>query len=239
MGSESTTGPEPSTLNSRLPIFEVYRDIRREIQSGSKPGILLQWVDQFNAAGLANGEGYDYLDELIIGVLQFEEPGAGVVSLGAEMVFYQPTPARHIFDLIRRTALTERDVLVDLGSGLGHVPLLASICTGARGVGIELESAYIDCARQSAQGLNLNNVTFLQQDARTADLSVGTVFYLYTPFIGTILRAVLDGLRREASTRQIRICTFGPCTPTIAEEQWLESKGALDTHRIAVFSSRN
>jgi len=232
-------------LNAQLEAanFELYRAIRREIQRGAGPDILLQWVHKsgrgYDAVGLAHGEGYDYLDELIIGVLQFEEPGAGVVPLGAEMVFYQPTPARHIFDLIGRTALTERDVLVDLGSGLGHVPLLASICTSARSIGIELESAYIDCARQSAQGLNLKNVTFMQQDARTADLSVGTVFYLYTPFIGTILRAVLDSLRREAASRQIRICTFGPCTPTIAEEQWLEAMGALDANRIAVFCSRN
>jgi len=216
---------------------ELYRTIRREIQRGGKPDILLRWMRESGCD--APGEGYDYLDELILGVLQFEEPGAGVVPLGAEMVFYQPTPARHIFDLFARTALDERDVLVDLGSGLGHVPLLASICTGARSIGIELESAYIDCARRSAQGLNLNNVTFLQQDARTADLSAGTVFYLYTPFTGSILRTVLDSLRRQAASRQIRICTFGPCTPTIAEEQWLETMGALDANRIAVFHSRD
>jgi hypothetical protein len=214
--------------------FELYKAIRGEIQRGAGGHVLLQWVH----GGLAQGEGYDYLDELIIGVLQFEEPG-GVVPLGADMVFYQPTPARHIFDLIRRVALTERDVLVDLGCGLGHVPLLASICTNARSVGIELEPAYIDCARQSGEGLNLNNVTFLQQDARAADLSVGTVFYLYTPFTGAILRAVLDSLRREAARRQIRVCTFGPCTPTVGEERWLEGTGVLYEDRIAVFCSRN
>jgi hypothetical protein len=80
-------------------------------------------------------------------------------------------------------------------------------------------------------------VTFVRQDARTTDLSVGTVFYLYTPFIGSILRTVLDSLRQQAASRQIRICTFGPCTPTIAEEQWLEATGALDVNRIAVFRS--
>jgi hypothetical protein len=216
---------------------ELFRAIRREIQLGGKPDILLHWVREAGSGDDAQREGYDFLDELILGVLQFEEPGAGVVPLGAEMVFYQPTPARHIFDLFGRTALTERDVLVDLGSGLGHVPLLASICTSARSIGIELESAYIDCARRSAQGLNLNNVTFVRQDARTTDLSVGTVFYLYTPFIGSILRTVLDSLRQQAASRQIRICTFGPCTPTIAEEQWLEATGALDVNRIAVFRS--
>jgi len=211
--------------------LELYRAIRREIRTGAQPQILRQAVQ---SVGLAQGEAYDYLDELLIGVLQFEDPAA-VAPLPPEMVPYQPTPARHIFDLLARTALTEHDVLVDLGSGLGHVPLLASICTPARSIGIELDPAYIECARHSAQDLNLHNVTFLEQDARTADLSLGTVFYLYTPFTGAILRTVLDALSREASRRQFRICTFGPCTPIIAQENWLEPPGTLATDQIAVF----
>jgi hypothetical protein len=139
--------------------------------------------------------------------------------------------------MIGRTALTARDVLVDLGSGLGHVPLLASICTEASSIGIELEAAYVNCARTSAQALNVKNVTFIEQDARLADLSAGTVFYLYTPFIGTILRDVLDSLRREASGREIRVCALGPCMHTIAQERWLKVAGPLETDRIAVFCS--
>jgi hypothetical protein len=224
-------------LSARLEMVnsELYRRIRSEIRKGSGPDILRRWASD---AETTQGEGYDYLDELIVGVLQFEEPGAGMVPLDAEMVFYQPTPARHIFDMIARTALTERDVLVDLGSGLGHVALLAAISTNARCIGIDLEPAYIDCARQSAQGLNLNNVRFLLRDARKADLSAGTVFYLYTPFVGTILRDVLDSLRQEAGRRQIRVCTFGPCTLTVGEERWLEAEGELAKDRIAVFYSR-
>jgi predicted RNA methylase len=137
---------------------------------------------------------------LISGVLRFEEPYAEVVRLASGMVSYQPTPARHIFDLIGRTALTERDFLIDLGSGLGHVTLMASICTSANCTGIELEPSYVDCARRSARSLNLNNVKFIRGDARAADLSDGTVFYLYTPFIGAILRDVLNSLRQEAAS---------------------------------------
>jgi hypothetical protein len=224
--------------------FELYQAIRRDVQRGAGPDRLLQWVPNKtslsrDAVGPPSGQGYDYLDELVSGVLQFEKPEAVGIELSAEMVGYQPTPARHIFDLIARTALAEGDALVDLGSGLGHVALLASICTGASSIGIELEAAYVDCARQSTQTLNLNNVMFIQQDARAADLSSGTVFYLYTPFVGTILRAVLDSLRKEAAGREIRVCTFGPCTPTIAEERWLEALGELETDRIAVFCSRH
>jgi hypothetical protein len=220
--------------------FRLYDGIRRDIHRGAGGARLREWIPEGSgAANLVNSRGYDYLDELVSGVLQFEEPLAEVFRLESEMVAYQPTPARHIFDLIGRTALTERDFLIDLGSGLGHVTLMTSICTSARCTGIELEPSYVDSARKSARSLNLNNVRFIQGDARAVDLSDGTVFYLYTPFIGAILRDVLNLLRQEAVRREIRICTFGPCTRVVAEEQWLSVVGAQETDRIVIFRSRN
>jgi len=222
---------------------QLYEAIRCEIQHGGQLDSLLQWVHSLReideGSGPAIGMGYDYLDELVGGVLQLEEPDDGHVHSEPEMVFYQPTPARHIFSLIRQTALTATDVLVDLGSGLGHVPLLVSICTCACSIGVELEAAYVERARQCAHKLNLDRVSFIQQDARAADLSSGTVFYLYTPFTGSILGRMLELLRREATTRRIRICTYGPCTSVVAEEPWLEATAAPETDRIAIFCSRD
>jgi hypothetical protein len=218
----------------------LYKSIRRDIQRGAGRASLFEWVpDGDDAANLMNSRGYDYLDEWMSGVLQFEEPSAEVVQLQSEMVAYQPTPARHIFDLIGRTALTERDYLIDLGSGLGHVTLMASICTSVNCTGIELEPSYVDCGRKSVQSLNLNSVRFIQGDARAADLSHGTVFYMYTPFSGAILRDVLNSLRQEAVKREIRVCTFGPCTQVVAEEQWLSAIGKLETDRVAIFRSHD
>jgi hypothetical protein len=235
---------------------ELYETIRCEIRRGIRPDTLLRWVNASRLhaspeieevpgtpSGMHYDYGYDYLDELISGVFQFEEPKDGFIERDSDMVFYQPTPARHIFYMIALTALTASDVLVDLGSGLGHVPLLVSMCTGASSVGIEVEATYVERARQCAQRLNLNRVAFIQQDVRAADLSGvlswGTVFYLYTPFTGSTLRGVLDLLRREAATRRIRICTYGPCTSVIAEEPWLAATGVPATDRIAVLSSRD
>jgi hypothetical protein len=243
--TEATLYRQAKALHAELEAtnLKFYDTIREEIRRRADPNELLQWTVESgkveDAIRLAPSESYDYLDELVSGVLRFVKPGARIAQLPAEMVPYQPTPARHIFDLIARTHLTERDVLIDLGSGLGHVPLLASICTTARTVGIEVEAAYVHCARHSAYELNLNNVTFIQQDAREVDLSSGTVFYLYTPFLGTILRAVLDLLRRQAVNREIRVCTFGSCTPTVGEERWLEPVETLEAGRIAVFRSCN
>ena len=114
---------------------------------------------------------------------------------------------------------------------------MASICTGANCTGIELEPSYVDCALKSARSLKLNNVAFIQRDVRAADLSGGTVFYLYTPFTGSILRDVLNSLRGEAARREIRICTLGPCTRVVAEQPWLSVTGALEAERIAIFRS--
>ncbi|GAB2549897.1 hypothetical protein [Rhodanobacter koreensis] len=232
------------TIQARLDAVnrELYLCIRSEIQRGAGQDRLRAWShvsghDEYDA-DREGGDRYDHLDELVSGILQFDQPDDMAVEVVPEMVFYQPTPARVAFDLIERVGLTGRDVLVDLGSGLGHVPLLAAICTEAGCVGIELESAYVDCARRSARALNLARVTFVRQDAREADLSNGTVFYLYTPFTGTILRAVLDSLRREATSREIRVCAFGPCMSIVAAESWLQAVEPPDACRAAIFRSR-
>lgn len=231
-------------LHARLEAVNrrLYDEIREAIRRGAGRDVLLRWarmLAQADAAhGDVSGDSYDALDELVSGVLRLDPPDAEVAAPPDGMVFYQPTPARHVFALIARAALTGRDVLVDLGAGLGHVPLLAAICTGARGIGIEREAAYVASARRCAEALNLANVAFIEQDARDADLTEGTVFYLYTPFSGAILRSVLDALRREADRRALRVCTFGPCTPVVAEEPWLAADGATRTDTLALFRSR-
>ncbi len=231
---------EAQAIATRLEAVNLalYNAIRREIQSGIQPDIFLDHIRKQPAnqeSGPADGLGYNYLDDLLAGVFQCTDPTPHLIHSDPEMVPYQPTPARHLFDMLRLTALTPSDVLVDLGSGLGHVPMLAAICTPARAIGIELEPAYIERARQSAQSLNLARISFLHQDARYADFFAGTVFYLHTPFTGSILRHVLDRLRREATIRPVRVCTYGPCTALIAQEPWLQSTTPPQSNRIALF----
>ncbi len=83
--------------------------------------------------------------------------------------------------------------------------------------------------------LRLNRVTFIEQNASDADLSTGTVFYLYTPFIGDTLRTVLKKLQREGSRRAITVCSLGPCTLTLAEERWLRANALPDPNQITIF----
>lgn len=210
----------------------LYRSVRDAIRRGDGADTLRAWTESLR--GVEDADGYDALDALVGGVLDFQEPDA-VPELEADMVFYQPTPARHIFDFIARAQISERDVVMDLGAGLGHVTLLTAICTGARCIGVELQPAYVESARACASALRVRHACFVAQDVRQADLSAGTVFYLYTPFTGAMLRSVLDLLRQQAMDRAIRVCTLGPCTAAVAKESWLEAMDIVDAARPVVF----
>jgi len=222
----------------------LYAAIRNQIRSGDARSALLPWIERCaelpdrEPAGLR----YDGLDELIAGVLQLHEPDrtpdSAALHRTPEMVFYQPTPVRHILEMLRLCALSAADVLIDLGSGLGHVPILASLLTGARCIGIEIEPAYVAAAQDCARRLSLRRVAFKQQDALEADLSTGTVFFLYTPFTGSILDTVLRRLRHESARRPIRICTFGPCTLALAQQPWLTPHAAPANDRMILFQAR-
>lgn len=233
-------GDEPGrrgrALRTRLEAAdaELFRTLREQIRRGMGAQALAPWSMDV-ADRCAGGDAYDHLDVLVSGVLAFGEPEPERSPLEPEMVFYQPTPARHVFDLVVRASISAQDVLFDLGSGLGHVPMLVSILSGARTVGIEWEPAYVACAERAARALHLDAVRFRAADARTADLSGGTVFYLYTPFRGAIMRDVLDALHAQAATRPIRVCTYGPCTEVVASQSWLHPEGPVVPDRVAIF----
>jgi Histone methylation protein DOT1 len=221
---------------------EQYQFVRSDIVRRGRPRALLQWLQNLANDNKSKrplpGLGFDCRDELVSGVLQLREPSEPNLQRSPEMVPYQPTPVRHILRLIEATALAEDDIFVDLGSGLGHVPLLVSMVTGAQSVGIEVLAAYVASARECAQSLHLSRVRFIPQDAREADLSSGTVFYLYSPFNGSILTEVLSALRMESTRRSIKICSLGPCTRTVANETWLKASALPDAGRITVFDSQ-
>lgn len=201
----------------------VYGSIRSQIRKGSSEKGLVEWLKRcgMRKGTVPSGLGYDHLDELVSGVLALEEPAGAAASREPGMVFYQPTPVRHILRMIRVSRIAPEDVLLDLGSGLGHVPLLTSMLTGARAIGVEVEQRYVAAARACARTLRLRGVRFIHEDARKVDLRVGTVYFLYTPFTGAMLECVVRRLRRESDRRAIRVCTFGPCTLDFAKEAWL------------------
>lgn len=206
----------------------LFQRLRADIRTGRYPGTALKELIDVYVGRDPSGRrrqdepGYDSLDLFINGLLLSRAVPGETKTREPEMVYYQQTPARIIFELVEQAQFTEEDVFYDVGSGLGQVPILVNLLSGAAAKGIEFEPAYSDYARLSAADLNLSRVTFIQADARTADYSDGTIFFMYTPFEGSMLQEVLAKLRGEAHRRRIRLFTYGPCTPQVARQSWLK-----------------
>jgi SAM-dependent methyltransferase len=168
--------------------------------------------------------GYDNLDIFLNGLLTNQPLPVETIERDPEMVFYQKTPGRIVLELIRRADLTRQDVFFDLGSGLGQVATLVKLLTPAVSKGVEIDAAFCFYAKTCADELNVQGIEFINQDARMANYSMGTVFFMYTPFEGQMLRDILQMLHVEAKSRRIRIFTYGPCTPEVAKQEWLTSR---------------
>jgi hypothetical protein len=212
------------------------------------------WLGKYSAKGFSNlvheyvdfdldnsryqEEGYDNLDIFINGLLSIKAIPEQTKDLQPEMVFYQKTPARVVFELVGKAQFTKDDVFVDLGSGLGQVAMLVNLLTGITCKGIEFEPAFCDYARACSKSLNLSNVSFIDIDARKADYSKGTVFFMYTPFSGEMLQDVLELLRKESRQRNICIITYGPCTSEVASQNWLTATTPANSiYKPAFFNS--
>jgi len=184
-------------------------------------------------------EGYDNLDIFINGLFPVRVAPEQTKYLESEMVFYQKTPARIIFEFVEKVRFVQEDVFFDLGSGLGQVAIVVNLLTGAKTIGVEFEPAFCDYAKDCADAFNLSGVTFINVDARKADYSEGTIFFMYTPFRGEMLQEVLAILKKESLSRKIKIITYGPCTADVALQSWLDIAGPWDgnIYKLAVFNS--
>lgn len=155
------------------------------------------------------------------------------------MIRYEATPARIILELVDQLHFTPQDTFVDLGSGLGLAVILVNLLTGRPSIGIEYDPVYCAYAQTRAAELGLTEVTFINGDARQADFSQGSIFYLFTPFINEVFEAVLDRLRQLGKRRPIYICSYGTCTIELNKLPWLQIRDPAMEHdfKLAIFSS--
>jgi cyclopropane fatty-acyl-phospholipid synthase-like methyltransferase len=113
------------------------------------------------------------------------------------------TPTRHnIADaMLRLASVTPDDVVYDLGSGDGRIPIIAAQKYGARGVGIEIDPTLVERAWRIANEAEVaNRVSFIVGDLFEADLGQATVITLYVSpnmmkMLTPRLRALKPGTR--------------------------------------------
>lgn len=106
------------------------------------------------------------------------------------------TPDDVVNAMLDLAEVTEKDVVYDLGSGDGRIPLAAG-GRGARAVGIEIDPELVEQSRARVRGQGLTErVTIRRGDMFKQDLTPATVITVYLkPLVNAQLRPQLDQLR--------------------------------------------
>jgi predicted RNA methylase len=100
--------------------------------------------------------------------------------LRAPDVIFVPTPQEVVDAMLKLAKVTAKDVVYDLGSGDGRIPITAAKTYGARGVGIDIDPQRIREAQENLKTAGVGDkVRFFNQDLFTTNIGEATVVTLY------------------------------------------------------------
>ena len=95
-------------------------------------------------------------------------------------VIFVPTPYEVVDEMLRLARVKKGDVLYDLGSGDGRIPVTEAKKFGIRAVGIDIDPQRIKEATENAKKNGVSKlVTFKQEDLFKTDFKEATVVTLY------------------------------------------------------------
>lgn len=95
-------------------------------------------------------------------------------------VIYYPTPPETVAEMLRLAGIKKGDVLYDLGSGDGRIPIAAAKQYGIRAIGIEIDPKLVMEAEARAREAGVSDlVHFRNEDMFRVDVSEATVVTLY------------------------------------------------------------
>jgi len=111
-------------------------------------------------------------------------------------VRYVPSPDSVVDAMLELAHVTAGDIVFDLGSGDGRIPIAAAKRYGAFGVGVEIDAKLNREAVDNAKKAGVaDRVQFFTQDLFEADISEASVVVLF--LLPRINQALIPKLRRE------------------------------------------
>jgi predicted RNA methylase len=133
---------------------------------------------------------------LLVLIASVAMPASAQTQLRAPDVIFVPTPQEVVDAMLKLAKVTKNDVVYDLGSGDGRIPITAAKTYGARGVGIDIDPQRIKEATENLKAAGVGDrVKFLNQDLFTTDISEATVVTLY--LLPSLNLKVLPKLNKE------------------------------------------
>jgi hypothetical protein len=95
-------------------------------------------------------------------------------------VIYYPTPPETVAEMLRMARIKKGDVLYDLGSGDGRIPIAAAKEYGIRAVGIEIDPKLVTEAEDNARKAGVSDlVRFRNEDMFHISVNEATIVTLY------------------------------------------------------------
>src|SRR5918911_224002 len=95
-------------------------------------------------------------------------------------VVFVPTPPETVDEMLRQARLKKGDVLYDLGSGDGRIPIAAAKQYGVRAVGIDIDPKLVEEGKETARREGVEKlVSFRNEDMFLTDVREATVVTLY------------------------------------------------------------
>jgi Methyltransferase domain len=93
---------------------------------------------------------------------------------------YVPTPQIVVDEMLKMAGVTEKDFVIDLGSGDGRMIITAARSFKATGLGVDIDANLVDLATRHARNEAVGDrAKFIEQDMFKADISKATVVTLY------------------------------------------------------------
>jgi SAM-dependent methyltransferase len=138
---------------------------------------------------------------------------------------YLGTPYETIDHIFKVLDLQPDDVVYDLGSGFGRIPLYGGVrYPQTKFVGLELSEQRTNEAKVAARKMRLDNVTLVAGDVRNHDWSEATVFYMYKPFTAGTTHEVMYRLNFLAKQNQgkgkLKLVCKGNLNEVVSMEFW-------------------
>jgi hypothetical protein len=93
---------------------------------------------------------------------------------------YLPSTQVAVEEMLRLAGVRDSDLVVDLGSGDGRIPITAATQFGARGFGVDIDAKLVDEANENARKAGVaDRVRFVQRDVFETDIREASVVTLY------------------------------------------------------------
>lgn len=154
------------------------------------------------------------VDALFDKLMDFEKPRSTSIAR-PDMHGYVPVPLLLLMRALEENPLGPDDVLCDIGSGLSRVPIFTRLWTGRPAIGIDIQTHLLEIARAALKKQNVGDVDLVCGDARNVPLPAANIFFMYQPFGGPIMDAVLGRLKELSTFRPITLWWIG------FQQQWM------------------